>query len=93
LTRGPFTPDESVFLGPVPFTMRAAPEPTSIVAVDADGSVWIRNGTGADEAEIASSLVDVARLLDDASAQPLTDAQVHELINWEAEKWRRQLKR
>ncbi len=93
LRLGPFTPDASVFLGAVPFTTRADPDPTSLVATDDDGSVWVRTGTGADEVEIARSLVDVARLVRGARATPLTPDQVDELINWEAEKWRRQLKR
>jgi hypothetical protein len=58
-----------------------------------DGSVWLRPGLGADEREVAASLVDVARQVGGGPVSTLTDEQVDELVNWEAETWRRQLKR
>lgn len=93
LRLGPLTPDQAVFMGPAPFTTRAEPDGAAIAAIDADGSVWLRSSAGADEAEITTSAVDVVRLLRGASITPLDRREVNELVNWEAEQWRRQQKR
>jgi hypothetical protein len=55
--------------------------------------VWVRPALGPDEREVAASLVDVARQVGPGAVSTLTAAQVDELVNWEAEKWRQQLKR
>jgi ribulose-5-phosphate 4-epimerase/fuculose-1-phosphate aldolase len=99
LCAGALTPDSAVFLGPTPFgRIEAGPPPedgTSFAAafVAADGSVWLRPDLGDDEREIAASLVDVARQVRGTDVSTLLTNQVDELINWEAEKWRRQNKR
>ena len=104
LCAGALTPDSAVFLGPAPFGRIPAGPPadddpsvhTGFVADD--GSVWLRPQLGSDEREIAASLVDAARqvdprVLDDGAVSTLSAEQVDELVNWEAEKWRQQLKR
>jgi ribulose-5-phosphate 4-epimerase/fuculose-1-phosphate aldolase len=93
LTGGAFTPDAAVFLGPQPFGREGAWDESPCV-VGADGSVRARGGLGADEVEIAISLVDVARQVGgDEPTSSLTERDVHALLNWEAEKWRQNLKR
>jgi ribulose-5-phosphate 4-epimerase/fuculose-1-phosphate aldolase len=97
LCAGALTPDSAVFLGPQPFgrTVRGPGQEDSPHAgfVADDGSVWLRPGLGADEREVAASLVDVARQVIAGPVSILTPEQVDELVNWEAEKWRQQLKR
>jgi ribulose-5-phosphate 4-epimerase/fuculose-1-phosphate aldolase len=98
LCAGALTPDSAVFLGPTPFArIPAGPAPAEETGAAAfvadDGSVWLRPDLGDDEREIAASLVDVARQVRGTGMQTLTSAQVDELVNWEAEKWRRSHKR
>lgn len=98
LCAGALTPDSAVFLGPAPFarSVEAAPPPADAEHsghVAADGSVWLRPDLGPDEREVAASLVDVARLASGRTVSTLTAGQVAELVDWEAEKWRRQQKR
>jgi hypothetical protein len=90
---GALTPDSAVFLGPQPFAEYVAGEDIPSCTVAPDGSVYISNELGRDELEIAMSLVDVCRQIDpDSVLDTLTADDVDELVNWEAEKWRRQLK-
>lgn len=94
LVSGAHTPDCAVFLGPRPFARRGDDDEGSPCLIDDDGSVRYRAGLGADEVEIALSLVDAARQV--RTEQPtsvLTDDDVYALVNWEAEKWRQTLKR
>jgi ribulose-5-phosphate 4-epimerase/fuculose-1-phosphate aldolase len=98
LCAGALTPDSAVFLGPTPFgRIDVGPAPTGqsehSAFVARDGSVWLNPAFGTDEREIAISLVDVARQVPEGQLSTLSPAQVDELVNWEAEKWRRQLKR
>ncbi|GAA3154141.1 class II aldolase/adducin family protein [Blastococcus jejuensis] len=99
LCAGALTPDSAVFLGPRPFgRIDRGPAPQDGGSPHAgfvadDGSVWLRPGLGADEREVAASLVDVARQVEDPHVVTLTDDHIDALINWEAEKWRQQLKR
>jgi ribulose-5-phosphate 4-epimerase/fuculose-1-phosphate aldolase len=98
LCAGPLTPDSAVFLGPRPFSLLSAvPGPRedtgSAAFIADDGSVRVRPGLGPDEREIALSLVDVARQVTGGAVQALSPADVDELVNWEAEKWRRSQKR
>jgi hypothetical protein len=97
LCAGALTPDSAVFLGPEPFgRTQDGPGPEGTVHsgfVAGDGSVWLHTGLGADEREVAASLVDIARQVPAGEVSTLTAAQVDELVNWEAEKWRQQLKR
>lgn len=98
LCAGALTPDSTVFLGPQPFARipagpAPADHPTSRAFVADDGSVWLDPDLGADEREIAISLVDVARQVRGEGVQSLSPAHVNELLNWEAEAWRRALKR
>jgi ribulose-5-phosphate 4-epimerase/fuculose-1-phosphate aldolase len=91
---GALTPDSAVFLGPQPFNEYVAGEKIPPCVVAPDGSVYISNELGRDELEIATSLVDVCRQIDpDSVLNTLAADDVDELVNWEAEKWRRQLKR
>lgn len=97
LRAGALTPDSAVFLGPVPFGSGepAAPpvdSPHAAVVAD-DGSVWLRADLGPDEREVAASMVDVARQVRGGPVSVLSADDVHELVNWEAEKWRKALKR
>jgi len=97
LCAGALTPDSAVFLGPRPFGRTPTgpgPEGSEHSGFVADdGSVWLRTDLGADEREVAASLVDVVRQVPDRQVSTLSPEQVDELVNWEAEKWRRQLKR
>lgn len=94
LVSGALTPDCAVFLGPKPFAARGDDDAGSPCLIDADGSVRYRAGLGADEVEIALSLVDAARQVrTEAETSVLTAGDVHALVNWEAEKWRQNLKR
>ena len=98
LCAGPLTPDSAVFLGPAPFGRIPTGPPADDGSPHAgfvadDGSVWLRPALGVDEREVAASLVDVARQRGNGDVSPLTAADVDELVNWEAEKWRQQLKR
>jgi ribulose-5-phosphate 4-epimerase/fuculose-1-phosphate aldolase len=97
LCAGALTPDSAVFLGPLPFgRIEAGPAEGGTVHsafVARDGSVWVDPAMGTDEREIAISLVDAARQVPTARVSTLSATQVDELVNWEAEKWRRQLKR
>jgi ribulose-5-phosphate 4-epimerase/fuculose-1-phosphate aldolase len=99
LCAGALTPDSAVFLGPRPFGRIDAgppdPDDGSVHAgfVSDDGAVWLRPAFGPDEREVAVSLVDVARQARGDSPSTLSAADVDALINWEAEKWRQQLKR
>lgn len=98
LCAGALTPDSAVFLGPQPFARipagpAPADHPTSRAFVADDGSVWLDPELGEDEREIAISLVDIARQARGGGLQTLTASDVDALINWEAETWRRALKR
>jgi ribulose-5-phosphate 4-epimerase/fuculose-1-phosphate aldolase len=97
LCAGALTPDSAVFLGPEPFgRVEQGPGPDDTVHsgfVAADGSVWLRTDLGADEREVAAGLVDVARQVGPGAVSTLSATQVDELVNWEAEKWRQQMKR
>lgn len=96
LCAGALTPDSAVFLGPTPFDRVAtghAGDSTAAAFVADDGSVWLRRGLGEDEREIAASLVDIARQARGARTRALSPAEVDELVNWEAEQWRRSQKR
>ncbi|WP_440708526.1 class II aldolase/adducin family protein [Herbiconiux sp. YIM B11900] len=95
LCRGALTPDSSVFLGRRPFARAdSAERAASPCVIGADGSVRILSTLGADEVEIAESLVDVAvQVTGDEVTSFLSDDEVLALIDWEAEKWRQSLKR
>jgi len=95
LCAGPLTPDSAVFLGPEPFgagAQDAARRHSALIR--GDGSVVVHADLGTDEREIVVSLVDAARQSRTRSrVSALSGAQVDELVNWEAEKWRRNQKR
>jgi rhamnose utilization protein RhaD (predicted bifunctional aldolase and dehydrogenase) len=94
LDHGPLTPDAAVFLGRRPFTSESDAAHTTACVVLADGTVEIRQEMGRDEREIALSMVDVGRLvLAGSQVRALTEAEIRELIDWDAEKWRREMKR
>lgn len=90
LTGGPLTPDEVVFLGPIPFTYLSKRNASSNVFIDEDGSVWINPELSKDALEIVVSFVNIARLtMPKCIPVYLTSIQVDELLNWDAEKWRK----
>lgn len=96
LCAGPYTPDETVFLGGRPFARFASADDlagideSTLFAISPNGSVWARPGTPQDAIEIAVSAVDfVSAMQAGAHAQPLTHSEIDELINWDAEKWRK----
>jgi ribulose-5-phosphate 4-epimerase/fuculose-1-phosphate aldolase len=99
LCAGALTPDSAVFLGPVPFGRIDSGPPDLHDSsahsgfVSDDGAVWLRPGLGADEREVAVSLVDAARQARGGPASTLSAEEVDELLNWEAEKWRQKLRR
>ena len=95
LCAGALTPDSAVFLGPRPFVREHSEQLSIASAIVTDsGAVQAKLGLGDDEVEILVSLVDAARQLQSAAQwSALSDEQVAELVNWEAEKWRHQMKR
>jgi ribulose-5-phosphate 4-epimerase/fuculose-1-phosphate aldolase len=97
LCAGALTPDSAVFLGPAPFGRIDAGPPGGAgrhrAFVADDGSVWLDARVGEDEREIVASLVDAARQVRGHPVTTLSEEQVDELVDWEAEKWRHQQKR
>lgn len=90
LTQGPLTPDQIVFLGSKPFTDWNNQTPESKVSVMSDGSVWVNSSLSNDAIEIVSSFVRIAKLLPfEEELVYLSEADVYELLNWDAEKWRK----
>ena len=90
--RRPLTPDSAVFLGELPFS-RDAHGATACI-LEPDGSVSIKSHLGPDEREIAASMVDVARLLrGGGDISSLKDADIASLLDWDAEKWRKAMRR
>lgn len=90
---GALTPDSAVFLGGFPFADASGNLSESPGHVGADGSVSVLESIGDDELEILMSLVDVARQIATEPVTTLTRDEVADLVNWEAEKWRHQMKR
>ena len=92
LVRGPLTPDSAVFLGPHPFGTEPGSQPG--LRIDDDGGVTAMTDLGADELEICLSLVDVARqTLPGDDTTSLLASDVSALVDWEAELWRKKMKR
>lgn len=91
---GPLTPDQSVFLGPRPFALVDAAregDETSSARITGSGAVELLSSLSADATEIASSFVDIARSVPTGAATTyLSAANVDELVNWDAEKWRKE---
>lgn len=105
--KGTLYPDHIVFLGAGVFVLgddesladglrRAAREdrrPPPLVLVSGKGAL-IRKGLPPAAEAVAGCLGDVlARLSRDEPIRPLTDAQVDEIANWDAEKYRQSLAR
>lgn len=94
LMHGPLTPDSAVYLGATPFGFENQVTDTCSCIIHGDGSVSLRADFGADERESAASLIDVARLTSPgAQISVISGSDVDELLDWDAEKWRRSLKR
>lgn len=90
LLGGALTPDQVVFLGKTPFISSSVlGGPTSIL-INQDGSIWAPSNLSADAIEIAQSFVHIAQC-SETSCTPvyLTAEQMDELLNWDAEKWRK----
>jgi rhamnose utilization protein RhaD (predicted bifunctional aldolase and dehydrogenase) len=94
LTEGALTPDEVVFLGSKPFTLWNERTQNSNAAIKHDGSVWTRATLGEDAIEIVESLVNISLVSTENSlTNYLSQADVDELLNWDAEKWRKDQER
>ncbi|MGY1735187.1 class II aldolase/adducin family protein [Geodermatophilus sp. SYSU D00684] len=92
LTGGVLTPDSAVFLGSRPFG--TAPGQGSPLVVTPDGGVVVDGPLSADAREIGRGLVAMARHADpSAPVRYLDDDEVADLVDWEAEKWRRGMER
>lgn len=90
--RTPLTPDSAVFLGERPFSRDS--ESSTACVLEPDGSVSIDALLGPDEREIAASMVDVARLVNPGDAvSSLDEADIASLLDWDAEKWRKAMRR
>ena len=89
LVNGALTPDQIVFLGPVPFVFWNEINEDSKVAIKSDGSVWAINNLGQDALEIIESFINIVEATDkNSDINYLSKAAVFELLNWDAEKWR-----
>ncbi len=92
LLNGALTPDQVVFLGPEPFVSEGRLSNNSSALIREDGSVWCKYDLGQDAKEIVSSFVKIAKLIPDSSkVRYLSYANISELLNWEAEKWRKNM--
>ena len=92
LTGGVLTPDEAVFLGARPFADVADGGGSALITPE--GGVLVRDDLSADAREIALSFVSVAAHADpDAPVRYLDEDEVRDLVDWEAEKWRRGMQR
>lgn len=88
LSSGVLTPDQAVFLGESPFSLGM--DKGSEVSIEPDGSVWARAELSKDSIEIAQSFISIVQNLP-PEAKPiyLSAKSVHELLNWDAEIWRK----
>ena len=92
LTGGVLTPDSAVFLGSRPFG--TAPGQGSPLVVTPEGGVVADGPLSGDAREIGRGLVAMARHADpSAPVRYLDDDEVADLVDWEAEKWRRGMER
>lgn len=90
LLGGLLTPDQSVFLGKIPFTRWDIAQKHSQLMIKDDGSVWGNSELSNDAWEIAGSFVRVAAATsEDCVPNYLSEQDYEELINWDAEKWRK----
>lgn len=94
LLGGPLTPDEIVFLGERPFVKWENRRSDSKVAVKFDGSIWAVSDLSQDALEILESFVNIAHLYNyENEVSYLSSENVEELLNWDAEKWRKRQER
>lgn len=92
LTGGVLTPDEAVFLGVRPFT--EDPGMGGSAVIGSDGAVHVSPELSSDAREIARSFIEVAAHADGSAPVRYLDAdEVSDLVDWEAEKWRRGMQR
>lgn len=90
LCGGALTPDQAVFLGELPFSRKGPNQSRSQVVIDEDGSVWADPGLSSDALEIAKSFILIARATSpECEPNYLSAQQIDELLNWDAEKWRK----
>lgn len=90
LLDGVLTPDSAVFLGARPFG--TGEDASALCIASDDGAVWVPDLLSADAAEVVESLVNVAGLVA-GSPSYLMSSEVGELVDWDAEKWRREQQR
>lgn len=90
LLKGPLTPDSAVFLGRKPFTDN--PLDKTAAALISKNQFYFRPGLSEDAQEIALSFVEVAKYFPQRQkVLTLSDDNIAQLINWEAEKWRQKM--
>lgn len=86
LIGGILTPDEAVFLGPDPFTLKAN-EKHKKIFLDSNNEIYFPLNFSEDKIIIAKFYISLARLLDKklGAISYLSDSQVTELLIWEKE--------
>lgn len=90
LLGGALTPDQVVFLGTNPFIDDPSVDESPSILIERNGSVWAPATLSADAVEIAQSFVHIAQCAEETcSPNYLTAQQMDELLNWDAEIWRK----
>jgi rhamnose utilization protein RhaD (predicted bifunctional aldolase and dehydrogenase) len=90
LTGGAFTPDQVVFLGTTPFSFSGNESSQSRVLIHQDGTVVADSALSVDAWEIAGSFVQIAAATtQNCEPQYLSNDDMDQLLNWDAEKWRK----
>jgi rhamnose utilization protein RhaD (predicted bifunctional aldolase and dehydrogenase) len=86
LCSGVLWPDEAVYLGAKPFGSGSS---DATVKLDERLTILNRGSLSADQLEVAEACIEAGRFVSRSSqVKFLTENEVHELINWEAEKHR-----
>ena len=91
LLTGPLTPDQVVYLGAKPFNTFDNNIYSNLpVLLNIDGSVWINSGLSNDAKEIVESYIKISLIVDlQVEINYLNSFEVSEILNWDAEKWRK----
>lgn len=90
LRNGPLTPDQVVYLGAKPFQNFEDRNDNSGAFIDSDGAVWVSSDLSSDAKEVVESFVSAALVVDtNEEINYLSQTNVDEILNWDAEKWRK----
>jgi ribulose-5-phosphate 4-epimerase/fuculose-1-phosphate aldolase len=90
LTNGPLTPDQVIYLGATPFCSLGSETNSNLVIIHKNGAVWVRSNISNDALEVVESFIKIAFLVDTKmQINYLNEKNVDDLINWDAEKWRK----